>query len=95
VVVIMWIQPFKVNANERTHWITLEQEEDKPLFIIEHYDPPVGNSLHSFPSDIRKDEDTSELELKFVYRILVKTCEGLFVISVAKNLPLIRYFLEP
>lgn len=42
---LMWIEPLPIRNQDRVHWTSLEEDEDKPFFVIEHYDPPLSESL--------------------------------------------------
>ena len=91
----MWISPTRIVVDERLHWVALEEEDDKPFFVIEHYDPPVEGEFYEMTNveltAIIVDGGETSFELKFCYRLLLKTTDGLYVIAVAKNLPMIRF----
>jgi hypothetical protein len=40
----MWIEPTPLSVKDRTNWTALEDEDDKPFFMLEHYDPVIDGT---------------------------------------------------
>ncbi len=64
----MWIEPILVPHNGRRDWNELEEEEDKPFFILEHYDPVITEEDEL----LEENEIPINKDIRFCYRILLK-----------------------
>ncbi len=40
----MWIEPIVLSPRDRVNWTAHEDEDDKPFFILEHYDPVIDGT---------------------------------------------------
>jgi hypothetical protein len=72
----MWIEPVIISSSDRVDWRELEEEEEYPFFILEHYDPVITHEL-----DTEEDKEKSSPNVKFCYRILLKTQDNLCIIN--------------